>query len=73
MTRRVPVTSERDAVVGYLEATMLIIRQLLDWKERWDRERHLGPEVEAALLQEWRTLTDRAHFLMTSDPRSDPT
>jgi hypothetical protein len=53
---------------AYLIATTEGIRQLLEWRERWDRDRHLGPEVEAALRQEWEQLANRAEALIASEP-----
>jgi hypothetical protein len=52
--------------VEYLCAAMDVTKRLLDWHDRWERDRWLGPEVEEALRAEWKRLSDEANLLMAT-------
>jgi S-adenosylmethionine:diacylglycerol 3-amino-3-carboxypropyl transferase len=50
--------------IEYLRATESLVRELFDWHDRWERDRHLGPEVEEALRAEWEGLAQKGQRLM---------
>lgn len=62
------MTVAEEVAVDYFAAVTLVLRELLEWRERYDRDRHLGPDVEAALLDEWRVLRDRAEMTIAGGP-----